>query len=163
MADDKHYVGGEFYRICDMTGFKIRAPHTRKQWNNIIVREQSWEPRQPQDFVKGVRDEQAAPEPRPRQVNVFLGPLVTTITASRSIGAVSIPVESTGRMYAGDILKIILNNGETFTVAIGSVDDSRTLTLVSPLPWSVSNGNEVTDTSVVAAADINSEGSAGDD
>ena len=54
MADDKHYVPGTFYRICDMTGFKVRSFRTKKQWNNIIVRDQSWEARQPQDFVQAV-------------------------------------------------------------------------------------------------------------
>lgn len=72
MADDKHYVPGSFYRICDITGFKVRAERTRKLWSGTIRRIQSWEARQPQDFVKGVRDDQAVPDPRPRQVDRFI-------------------------------------------------------------------------------------------
>jgi hypothetical protein len=74
VVDDRHYVPGSFYRIDDRTGYKIRAEHTRKEWTGRIVREQSWEPRQPQDLVRGVRDDQNVPEPRPRQQNVFIDP-----------------------------------------------------------------------------------------
>jgi hypothetical protein len=72
MADDKHYVPGDFYRICDRTGFKVRASKTRKQWDNLIVRLESFEPRQPQDFVRGVPDNQTVPEPRPHQKDIFI-------------------------------------------------------------------------------------------
>ncbi len=72
MADDKHYVPGSFYRICDITGFKVRAERTHKMWSGTIRRIQSWEPRQPQDFVKGVRDDQAVSDPRPRQIDRFI-------------------------------------------------------------------------------------------
>jgi hypothetical protein len=72
MADDKHYVPGSFYRICDITGFKVRAERTRKMWSGTIRRIASWEARQPQDFVKGVKDDQAVPDPRPRQVDRFI-------------------------------------------------------------------------------------------
>ena len=72
MADDKHYEPGSFYRICDRTGFKVRAGRTRKEWTGRIVRDQSFEMRQPQDFVKGVVDYQAVPDPRPRQRDLFI-------------------------------------------------------------------------------------------
>jgi hypothetical protein len=66
MSDDLDYRPGDWYRICDRTGFKIRARRTRKQWNGYWVRDQSWEPRNAQDLVKGIADYQSVPEPRPR-------------------------------------------------------------------------------------------------
>lgn len=72
MADDRHYVPGDFYRICDRTGFKVRAGRTRKEWTGRIVRTKSFEMRQPQDLVRGVPDWQAVPDPRPRQANQFI-------------------------------------------------------------------------------------------
>lgn len=72
MTDDKRYVAGTFYRICDRTGFKVRSYNTQKQWNNLIVRDRSFEMRQPQDFVTGVRDDQTVWDPRPRQVDRFI-------------------------------------------------------------------------------------------
>jgi len=70
--DDKHYVPGSFYRIDDRTGFKRRAYRTRKEWTGLIVDRQVWEARQPQDFVKGVFDDQTVPQPRPRSPNTFI-------------------------------------------------------------------------------------------
>lgn len=61
------YKPGDFYRICDRTGFKVRASATRKEWTGMIVRDKSFEMRHPQDFVRGVEDNQNVPEPRPRQ------------------------------------------------------------------------------------------------
>lgn len=72
MADDKHYVPGDFYRICDRTGFKVRASRTQKEWTGLLVRSKSWERRHPQDFVRGARDNQVVPEPRPRQTDLFI-------------------------------------------------------------------------------------------
>lgn len=163
MTDDKHYNPGEWYRICDMTGFKVRSPRTSKQWNNIIVRLESWEPRQPQDFVKGVPDYQMVPEPRPRQTSTFLGPLVTSILTPTLTGSTLIEVENTGRMYAGDTINIILDNTDSFRTTIIKVNSNTELMIQSPLPWSVSFGNEVTDWSAVSPPNINSQGSAGDD
>lgn len=71
-AKEWRYVPGDFWRICDRTGKKVRASQTRKEWNGLIVRERSWEPRNQQDLVRGRIDPQAVPEPRPRQPNVFI-------------------------------------------------------------------------------------------
>ena len=74
MADDRHYIPGSFYRLDERTGFKVRAEKTKREWTGRIVRDQSWEARQPQDFVRGVRDDQTVPDPRPRQLPwVFIG------------------------------------------------------------------------------------------
>lgn len=150
MADDKHYVGGEFYRICDRTGFKIRAPRTRKEWTGAIVRSESWEPRHPQDFVKGVRDYQAVPDPRPRQTNRFVGPLETSITSFRAAGATSLPVVSSVRMSLGDILNVMMDNGVNFQSEVSALPDANTVVIQDPLPWSTSPGNLVVDTSAIA-------------
>jgi hypothetical protein len=72
MPADKYYVPGSFWRISDRTGFKVRSYNTRKEWNNLIVERRVWEARQPQDFVKGVKDDQTVPEARPRQPDTFI-------------------------------------------------------------------------------------------
>lgn len=60
------YKPGSFYRIDDRTGFKTRAEDMRREWDNLLVREKSFEMRQPQDFVTGVVDDQNVPFARPR-------------------------------------------------------------------------------------------------
>lgn len=69
MGTERFYKPGSFYRICDRTGFATRAERTRTEWNGLIVSDRVWEARQPQDFVKGVADNQTVPYPRPRQPN----------------------------------------------------------------------------------------------
>lgn len=73
MGTERFYKPGSFYRICDRTGFATRAERTQKEWNNLIVSDRVWEARQPQDFVKGVQDNQTVPNARPRQPNAYIG------------------------------------------------------------------------------------------
>lgn len=66
---------GEFYRECDRTGFKVKASHTQREWNGLIVRRDSWEPRHPQDYLRARPDHPAVPDPRPVE-NLFLSSML---------------------------------------------------------------------------------------
>lgn len=66
------YEPGNFYRICDECGFKVRASETRKRWDGKIVCTKDWEVRHPQDFVRGRIDRQRVPQPRPEAPDAFL-------------------------------------------------------------------------------------------
>lgn len=145
MADDLHYNGGEWYRICDRTGFKIRDVGTKKEWNGLIVRNQSWEPRQPQDFVQGVADDQSVTEPRPRQVNQFIGPLTTVTTAPLVIGSIVVHLESSLRMLIGDNLWIMMDNGVVMSTFISSVPDTFTVHISPAMVWPAAANSQVTD------------------
>ena len=72
MGRKLHYKAGSFYRTDDRTGFPQRAERTRREWTGLIVDENVWEPRQPQDFVRGVADDQSVPEARPRAPATFV-------------------------------------------------------------------------------------------
>ena len=154
MADDRHYVGGQWYRICDRTGFKVRDVVTKMQWNNIIVRDQSWEPRQPQDFVQGVKDDQSVSNPRPRSINVFIGPLSTNLTAACPIGTQVLPVESSIRWQVGDVVNVMTELG---SMAVGTIVDvpSTTSIQISPgLPWQAALNADVVNTTAVSPPDL---------
>jgi len=66
------YVPGDHYKICDVCGFKVRASQTKKRWDGLIVCIPDWEPRHPQDFVRGRVDKQAVSDPRPEPTDVFV-------------------------------------------------------------------------------------------
>ncbi len=68
------YVPGDFYRICDECGFKVRASQTRKRWDGMVVCLKDWEPRHPQDSVRARVDRQSVPNPRPEAPDVFVEP-----------------------------------------------------------------------------------------
>jgi len=149
MADDRHYVPGDFFRICDRTGFKIRAGRTRKEWNNRIVRDQSFEPRQPQDLVRGVPDLQAVPEPRPRSRDVFVSN-TTVLSTDLPSRAVAGSFDSIDDVQPGDTVSIMLDNGENAIVIVQSLTGGTGLTWIPPLPFKASKGAMVVDRSAGA-------------
>lgn len=60
------YIAGDFWRICDSCGFKMRQSQTAKRWDGLIVcRATCFEDRHPQEFVQGIADRQAVTDPRP--------------------------------------------------------------------------------------------------
>lgn len=152
MPADKYYVPGTFYRICDRTGFKVRSYNTRMQWNNIIVRKDVWEIRQPQDFVKGVVDDQSVPMARPRSVDAYDGPLHTFITIAAAIGDQIINVNSTARMYPGDEIDLALDNGELLQTIILKVISESQLRIQDALPWTAAVNNDLTNKSAISPA-----------
>jgi hypothetical protein len=120
MADDKHYVPGDWYVIDDLRGYKVRASKARLQWDNLLTLPQSFSPRQPQDLVTGVRDEQAVPLPRPRQVNRFTV-LGTSVVAPAARGSTSIQVASSVGFNPGDQVQVMLDSGVNFQFTLGTV------------------------------------------
>lgn len=47
---------GNYWAECDRCGVDYRIQDLRKTWDGLLVCENDWEPRQPQDFVKAVID-----------------------------------------------------------------------------------------------------------
>lgn len=72
MNEINGYIAGDFWRICDECGFKVRSSQTRKRWDGMIVCSKDWEPRHPQENVRGRVDKQLVKDPRPEQPDVFL-------------------------------------------------------------------------------------------
>jgi len=67
-------ANGEHNVICDISGFKIKASESRKQWNGLRVHKDFWERRNPQDKLIVPEDDQSVIDPRPEQTDVFLSP-----------------------------------------------------------------------------------------
>ena len=59
------YVAGTFNAICDECGFQFKASDLRVRWDGAFVCSKDWEPRHPQDFVKGRVDKQRVENARP--------------------------------------------------------------------------------------------------
>lgn len=66
------YKPGSHYKICDRTGFKVRAEDTREEWTGAIVSKAVFEMRQPQDMVRGREDKQSVNNPRPRVADLWV-------------------------------------------------------------------------------------------
>ena len=63
---------GDWNAICDGCGFKFKASQLRRRWDNMMVCEDDWEQRHPQDFLKGQKDKQAVPWTRPEGEDTFV-------------------------------------------------------------------------------------------
>jgi len=60
------------YSICDRSGFKVMRGVLIETWDKLKVRPQSWERRQPLDFVRTKSESNQKGSSRPEQDDVFL-------------------------------------------------------------------------------------------
>lgn len=139
------YKPGSFYRVDDRTGFPQRAERTKKEWNGLIVDASVWEPRQPQDLVRGVPDNQSVEDARPLAPDTFVGPLSVALTANAAVRATVVQVASTQGLNAGDHIGIMLDVGVIFRTTISVAPSGFNVTLAAPLPSSAASGNLLTD------------------
>lgn len=56
---------GDWNAACYFCGRKRKASEMRKYWSGFWVCPEHWEPRHPQDFVRGVQDNQSVPWVQP--------------------------------------------------------------------------------------------------
>lgn len=158
------YRPGSWYRLCDITGTKVRAERTKKQWNNYIVREKSWEPRNAQDFVRGRRDDQTVPDPRIRPNPLYIGD-ITTLASTASIRATSINLSAPIGLVVGNVVAVMLDNGINFfdkvigfggAAFIGFIV-ANTLIVTSMTSGSLSVGNLLSAPGILAGTTIQSQ------
>lgn len=147
------YRKGDHWVVDDRSGARIRASDSRMEWTGAIVHKDDWEPRHPQDFVRGVRDNQAVPNPRPVPPAVFDGPLQALMTADANAGATTITIDESARFSGGDIIGVYAG-GTLQRLTVASVVDEFTLSLTAPLSGPVASGTLVTNFSAVAPANI---------
>lgn len=67
MRKNAGYVMGDWKAVCDRCGADFLASQLKKEWTGLMCCSRCWEPRHPQDFVRGVKDMQAPPWTRPDQ------------------------------------------------------------------------------------------------
>jgi hypothetical protein len=72
MATYEKYIHGAWNVICDRCGFKFKNFQCKMEWTGFFVCEKCWEPRHPQEFLRGVTDNQSVPISRPEPTDVFV-------------------------------------------------------------------------------------------
>ncbi len=71
MSYRPRWDSGDWLAICDSCGRKYKASSLRLRWDGLMVCQQDFEMRQPQDFVHGVADQIAPPWTRPETSDQF--------------------------------------------------------------------------------------------
>ena len=72
MGTSPRYDKGDWKAICDVCGREYKASQLQLRWDALMVCKDDWEPRQPQDFVRGVADIQAVPWARNESSDSFI-------------------------------------------------------------------------------------------
>jgi hypothetical protein len=71
---------GDSNAICDTCGFKYKHSELKEDWRGLMLCDKCWEPRHPQEFLRGVPDNPMQEKPRPDPNPIFSGPNVTVST-----------------------------------------------------------------------------------
>lgn len=140
-----HYKLGSFYRADDRSGFVRRAEQTKMEWQHLIVGRDLWEIRQPQDFVKGVRDDQSVPDARSKLPTPFQGPINLQLALAAAPGATFLYLNSINGVSNGDKIGVMLDSGVYFNTAVSGAPTSAGIPISPALQGYASEGNVVTD------------------
>ena len=139
MAREWWYNPGDNWLLDDLSGFKIRRSRSARipggQTGNAIVAPERWEPQQPQDFVRGIPDDQLPPVVRPRQENMFVV-VGTEVTAFAGRGSTTIQVAGTRGFLLGALCQVPLDNGDLFLFRITGIT-GNSLSFQPPMPGTV--------------------------
>lgn len=65
------YKPGDWKFVCDLCGRDGLASQAKRNWKGQWVHPEHWEPRHPQDFVRGVPETITPPWTRPRQADTY--------------------------------------------------------------------------------------------
>ena len=63
---------GSWNVICDYCGFKFKAEDVKEDWRGLYACRKDWSPRNAQDFVRGVPDDQSTAFSRPEGADTFV-------------------------------------------------------------------------------------------
>ena len=66
-----YYKHGDWNAICDVCGRKWKGSMLRERWDGLMVCPDDFEMRQPQEYVRGVVDNQNPPFNRPEATDSF--------------------------------------------------------------------------------------------
>jgi hypothetical protein len=69
------YIPGDYLLMDDLTGRIIRKSQSVKLWNNLITSKETYERRNPQDFLKAMPEREPFKEVRPRNTPFITEPI----------------------------------------------------------------------------------------
>lgn len=72
MGRSDYWRSGDWNTECDACGQKYKASKLRKRWDGLMVCPKDMEERHPQDYVRGIRDDQSVPFSRPEPPDSFV-------------------------------------------------------------------------------------------
>lgn len=72
---NNYYKPKVWNALCDSCGFKFKSDQLKLRWDGLMVDDACWEPRQPQDFLRAIREtSNILPWTRPNTDGIDVGP-----------------------------------------------------------------------------------------
>jgi len=135
------YEPGNYWVICDRCGFKRRIKEAKSTWDNLLVcYPECWEPRHPQDFVRGKADRQSVPIARPEVTTTLRS---TLLSSAAAMGALTIEVADVTNISDEIGVGIVLDDGSTHWTMVDGTPAGSTVTLFEGLFGAAASGNVV--------------------
>jgi hypothetical protein len=72
MGANNYFKPGGWNATCGECGDWWKSNQLRQRWDGIWACKFCWEPQHPQDFLRGVKDEQAVPKSQPDPAPIFI-------------------------------------------------------------------------------------------
>ncbi len=72
MSERDYYKFGSWNNVCQNCGAKRKAEELKRKWDGTMNCSLCWEPRQPQDFCRGVKENSGVPWSYPRPPLTFV-------------------------------------------------------------------------------------------
>ena len=72
MGNRDFFKDGEYNTICYVCGRKRKSGEMKKRWDGIYTCMEDWEPRHPQDFVRGALENAIPPYVQPEGTDTFI-------------------------------------------------------------------------------------------
>ena len=119
---------GDWNAVCYFCGFKYKASELVRYWEGFYVCKECWEPRHPQDFVRGTIDEQTPPWTQPLPLpsftynQTFLG-LTDGVTRSYQLGDGLYPTTVTA-VYLNGVSTSLYSTNTTVLITFNTVPTS---------------------------------------
>ena len=131
---------GDYNAICDKCGMKRKASTLSRDWQGLRLCPQCFDTRNPQDFVRGVEDNQTVPWSR-SDIKQEQG--TTAVKVAGSKGDMTIDIDSITGLSDKDSIGIVVDNGSTDWQLINGTPAVNTVTLTNPLIYPAAVGNAV--------------------
>jgi len=90
MPSKPSYVSGQWNFTCDLCGKLEKSGKAMKTWDGRYVCSRHREVRNPQDFVRGVKDDQTVPWSRPEPPDQFIT-IQCTMQSNNAIPSYGVP------------------------------------------------------------------------
>ena len=80
-----HLELGKWNSICDRCGFKFKNDKLQKEWTGLMVCNECYETRHPQDLLRPPKEDSSIPWSRPEPPDIFIDPSAAILTETSDI------------------------------------------------------------------------------